>query len=301
MIVFVVPSLGTLDSTLVIKVLAATQFLVGPMSAVVAAVPVTAKARAALQRLTEIEASLAQATRSGSDYDPAVSFADFRRIELAGVRFRYDGEDRGFEIGPVDITFERGETVFLIGGNGSGKSTLIRLLLGLYRPQEGEIRVDGVPVTERNLEAYRALFSPVFSDNHLFQHLFGIPVVSAEKARELLELLELVGKASIEGRSFSTLRLSGGQRKRLALLVSILEKRPVVVLDEWAADQDPVFRRKFYDEIVGHLVAAGKTVIAATHDDLYFDRAARIVALRDGAIESDSSTDRPTDDDGRPS
>ena len=70
---------------------------------------------------------------------------------------------------------------------------------------------------------------------------------------------------------FNTVDLSTGQRKRLALIVSLLEKRPILLLDEWAADQDPEFRRKFYFDLLPALHRAGVTVVVVTHDDRYLD------------------------------
>ena len=86
---------------------------------------------------------------------------------------------------------------------------------------------------------------------------------------------------------FRTLDLSGGQRRRLALIVSLLEKRPILLLDEWTAEQDPEFRRKFYDELLPDLIKAGTTVVVITHDDRYLDELhlpARRIKMDEGRI-----------------
>ena len=100
----------------------------------------------------------------------------------------------------------------------------------------------------------------------------------------MVTLMEMGGKVALDKDVFDTIDLSSGQRKRLALMVSMIEDRPILVLDEWAADQDPQFRRKFYRELLPLLKARGKTVIAITHDDRYFDVADRRIAMEEGRV-----------------
>ncbi|MBV8965468.1 MAG: ABC transporter ATP-binding protein, partial [Mycobacteriaceae bacterium] len=95
-------------------------------------------------------------------------------------------------------------------------------------------------------------------------------------------------KVQVRDGVFSTIDLSQGQRKRLALLTAYLEDRPIYVFDEWAADQEPQFRDVFYTEIITGLARRGKTVIVITHDDRYFHCADKIVKLDFGQI-----VDRP--------
>lgn len=195
-----------------------------------------------------------------------------------------DREDGVFTLGPIDLTFRPGEIVYLVGGNGSGKTTFAKLLVGLYAPEAGRIRVDGTPVDHASRAAYRQLFSVVFSDFHLFDSLLGLPAQSEAVARVLLVALQLEHKVRIEQGAFSTLALSQGQRKRLALLVAFLEDRPFYVFDEWAADQDPAFKDVFYRTLLPQLKAKGKTVLVITHDDRYFDLADRLVKLDGGQL-----------------
>jgi ABC-type bacteriocin/lantibiotic exporter with double-glycine peptidase domain len=171
------------------------------------------------------------------------------------------------------------------GGNGTGKSTLLKLLTALYLPQSGSLRLDGQMINNENREEYLSLFAAIFSDFHLFRRLYGIRAVSPQQVEDLLELLDLTGKTHLVDGELDTLDLSGGQRKRLALLVSFLEDRPIFVFDEWAADQDPLFRRKFYEELLPMLKERGKTIIAVTHDDRYFEVADRLLVMREGRLE----------------
>jgi len=78
--------------------------------------------------------------------------------------------------------------------------------------------------------------------------------------------------------------LSSGQRKRLAMIAALLEHRPICVFDEWAADQDPYFRKKFYRTIIPELRQQGKTIIAVTHDERYFDAADVRIHLEEGQL-----------------
>jgi putative ATP-binding cassette transporter len=212
-------------------------------------------------------------------------------LELRGVTHDYAGEPgtSTFTLGPLDLTIRRGESLFLVGGNGSGKTTLAKLLMGLYTPQAGTVLLDGEPVGDANRERLRSLFSAVFSDFFLFDSLLGLEKddLAVEAARYLRDL-ELAHKVSIEGGVLSTLDLSQGQRKRLALLTAYLEDRSIYLFDEWAADQDPKFKDVFYRQLVPNLLERGKTVIVITHDDRYYDTAEHIAKLDSGKIVLDN-------------
>ncbi|MBL0510883.1 multidrug ABC transporter permease/ATP-binding protein [Aeromonas caviae] len=204
----------------------------------------------------------------------------WQRIELDQVSFHYQGEG-GFSVGPINLAIERGEQIFLIGGNGSGKSTLAMLLTGLYQPVSGRLLLDGEPVTDRN--GYLALFSAIFTDYHLFQHLLG-PEPKEALVAEWLERLQMGSKLAIEDDFIADIDLSQGQRKRVALLLALAEQREVMLFDEWAADQDPQFRRIFYQVLLPRLKEMGKTVIAISHDDHYFSLADRLLEMRQGRL-----------------
>ncbi|MGL6471075.1 multidrug ABC transporter permease/ATP-binding protein [Aeromonas caviae] len=204
----------------------------------------------------------------------------WQRIELEQVSFHYQGEG-GFSVGPINLVIERGELIFLIGGNGSGKSTLAMLLTGLYQPVSGRILLDGEPVSDRN--GYLGLFSAIFTDYHLFQHLLG-PEPKEALVAEWLERLQMGSKLAIEDGFIADIDLSQGQRKRVALLLALAEQREVMLFDEWAADQDPQFRRIFYQVLLPRLKEMGKTVIAISHDDHYFSLADRLLEMRQGRL-----------------
>jgi putative pyoverdin transport system ATP-binding/permease protein len=210
------------------------------------------------------------------------------RIELRGVERSYRrGEDGAFTLGPLDFELRPGEIVFVVGGNGSGKSTLVKLLVGLYPPDRGEVLFDGRPVAGGDVDWYREQFSVVFADHQLFDGLYGLEGPGLEaRARAELARFGLEREVRLEARSFSTTELSQGQKKRLALAVSLLEGRPVVVYDEPAAEQDPAFKDEFYRQILPGLRQQGKAVVVVTHDDRYFSIADRVLTLEDGKLRS---------------
>ena len=194
-------------------------------------------------------------------------------------------------LGPLDLTLQANELLFVVGGNGSGKTTLAKMLTGLYAPESGEVRLDGEPVAEAARDRYRQLFSAVFTNFHLFDELVGLNGHGETiwpRAQKYLELLRIDDKVTVDAAGrLSTTRLSHGQRKRLALLVAYLEDRPICVFDEWAAGQDPAFQKVFYLDLLPELKRAGKTVVVVTHDDRYFHVADRIVKLELGQVVGD--------------
>lgn len=259
-------------------------FIGTPLASVVAAVPALIAGDVALRKVEELALApySAEFTR-----DVPVQERRFERLELRSVHYSYPARDGevGFEVGPLTWTLRRGEIVFVIGGNGSGKSTLARLMSGLCEPSGGELRIDGERVVPASL---RGLFSAVFSDFHLFKHVLGAEgAADPAEASAWLDRLGLREKVEIADAKLSELKLSTGQRKRLALLLSVLEDRPILLLDEWAADQDPTFRRVFYHELLPQLRAAGRTIVAITHDESYFAVADRILKLDSGRLVED--------------
>jgi putative pyoverdin transport system ATP-binding/permease protein len=196
-----------------------------------------------------------------------------------------ESADAGFRLGPIDLVFEPGQITFIVGGNGSGKSTLAKLITGLYVPRSGSLSLNGERIDHDNIEWYRQNSSAVFTDFHLFEDYLGFdrPGIDAEVQRYLDEL-QIAHKVTVQDGRLSTVDLSQGQRKRLALLTALLEDRQIYVFDEWAADQEPRFRDVFYHEILTDLKRRGKTVIVITHDDRYFDCADQLVKLDFGLV-----------------
>ncbi len=284
--VFLLPEIVPGYHDVVIKVVSSFFFVLGPLYHIAYTFPELLEAETASSAIQKIQGQLEAAVRQRAE--GVAPITSFRQLRLQDVVLRYDDPkvSHPFVFGPVDLTVSAGETVFLTGGNGSGKSTLLKLLTALYRPDAGAVMIDDMVIDASNEEAYQNLFSVIFSDFYLFDELYGLGEVDEDEVGALLEDLELAGKTRLKGGALETQDLSTGQRKRLALLVTLLEGKPICVFDEWAAEQDPTFRRRFYRQLLPRLKAMGKTVIAVTHDDKYFDAADRLLQMEEGRLTS---------------
>ena len=200
-----------------------------------------------------------------------------------------DGDEKGFLLGPISLSLQPGQITYIVGGNGSGKSTLAKLITGLYVPETGSIYLDGIPITEHNLEWYRQHFSAIFTDFYLFDSCLGFNHTDIDQEVEsYLRHLQLDHKVQVRDGVLSTTNLSQGQRKRLALLTAYLEDRPIYLFDEWASDQEPLFRDFFYKQILVKLKQQGKAVVVITHDDRYFHLADQIIKLDYGKVATEN-------------
>ena len=262
-------------------------YMVGPLEALLLNIPRANLAHVSGERIDEITRAMS-ASETETD---KVSPPSLQSVGLRGVLHRYYHEQSGelFTVGPIDLEFRPGEITFLVGGNGSGKTTLAKLLVGLYPPEEGQIIFNGSIVDNTNRDHYRQLFSTIFSDFHLFDRLLQTGSADLDgEGNRLLAKLHLHNKVKVQDGAFDTLALSQGQRKRLALVVAYLENRPFFMFDEWAADQDPVFKEVFYREILPELRAMGKAVLVISHDDRYFHLADHLVRLESGCLTFNS-------------
>jgi putative ATP-binding cassette transporter len=285
LLLFSLPAFRTVDAPTLTGYVLVILYMMGPINVLLNLVPALGQTKVALQKLEDLGLSLThesweEGVRNHKDLQVA-----WDELELEHVTHAYhrEKEDTEFTLGPLSFIFKPGEVVFLIGGNGSGKSTFAKLLTGLYIPESGNIRLDGIPITDENRETYRQLFSAVFSDFYLFERIRNSQITNLDElARNYLIQLQLDHKVTIEEGLFSTTALSQGQRKRLALLTAYLDDRPFYVFDEWAADQDPVFKQVFYTQILQELKSRGKAVLVISHDDSYYHVADRIIKLEFG-------------------
>jgi putative ATP-binding cassette transporter len=259
-------------------------YLLGSIETIMVLLPQLARAKIASNHLLELKSKLQKAV----SYNPVsvrnLLKEDFEQITVNDLEFHYGEDDRAFGIGPVNLNIQKGDTIFIYGGNGSGKTTFVHTVLGLNVPTGGEIRCNGTLIDEEHYPDYRALFAVVFSDFYLFNEVLGVDNVDMDKWNYYIQLFELDGIVTMDGKTFSTTNLSTGQRKRLALISALLEEKPVLVIDEWAADQDPYFRKKFYTEIIPLLKDEGITVIAITHDDKYYQCADKLYKMDYGKL-----------------
>lgn len=284
-IAFIFPLiLKNLESTSIASYVFILLYMTGPVHGILDTIPNAIEVRISLKRindlLNQIVVSIDNVIEEALD-----SKENGIKLKLNEIEYSYDKNDKkSFKVGPISYEFNSGEIIFITGGNGSGKSTLAKLITGLYEPSKGFITLNNNKVSEKVLNQN---YSTVFGDFYLFDKLYGIDHKGKEKEiQKYLEILQLDKKVQIEDGKFSTIKLSTGQKKRLALLVTYLEDRPIYLFDEWAADQDPEFRLFFYDALLPELKSKGKCVITVTHDDRYFNIADKVIKMEFGRISN---------------
>jgi putative pyoverdin transport system ATP-binding/permease protein len=288
-VIFILPVLSPSETAIIPMLTPVILFAAGPLADVVSAIPALAKAEASIRNIRQLEETVdkrREATSKGQGLPPSSTPPqDFASLRCEGLAFQYpNGGRRPFKVQPADFEIKAGQIVFLVGGNGSGKSTLLKLLTGLYTPDAGRLLLNGEEIHEGNVTRLREMFSPIFTDFYLFKRLLGKQQADEPRIAELLARMELADQTSIVGGRVTNPNLSTGQRKRLALVLSTLDDRPIHVFDEWAADQDPVFRKYFYEVLLRQMANEGKTILAATHDDHYFHVADKVYAMEYGQL-----------------
>lgn len=286
LVVFVVPLFVAGFHAVVLPVTIAVLFISGPVSTISFVAPLVTQAELALEHIETMERELAARAETPCG-EPAVALSHApASIALQGATLAYrDAQGEAvFSVGPLSADFCAGQITFITGGNGSGKSTLLRLLTGLIPLDAGHLAADGVALAAAQMQDYRDRISAIFSDFHLSRRIYTVGDPDPSRIAALLKRMEMGDKVSVSAGAFSTLDLSTGQRKRLALIVAELEDKPVVVLDEWAADQDPHFRRVFYEELLPELKARGKIIVCVTHDDRWFHVADRLYRMDEGHL-----------------
>ena len=283
--VYIVPALDKEVLTHIVKITSTILFIIMPLGEAISTFDSINKATVAVNNLTKLEEQLKGNTAAVPDDVKLTGvFEGFEKIKFDDLSFAYrdDANREQFRIGPVNFSINKGEIIFIIGGNGSGKSTLIKLITGLYLPITGGIYVDEAMVEKDEIQEYRELFAVIFSDFFIFSELYGVRDLDDKKVTRLLKQMRLHDKTGFKNGSYTNVNLSTGQRKRLAMISLILEDKSILVFDEWAADQDPEFRKYFYNELIFDFKKSGKTIIAITHDDHYFDKADKIYKMEYG-------------------
>lgn len=260
-------------------------YMITPLEVVLFNLPKANLAKVSANKIDEITESLQEETQVSGKLDNQ-SFSGLALTDI-GHSYYHEVSDDMFTLGPVSLNFKPGQISFLVGGNGSGKTTLAKLIAGLYVPESGHLSLNNRQVKADGFDEYRQIFSSVFSDFHLFESLLDVPSAELDqRGNALLAKLHLSNKVRVENGVFTTRALSQGQRKRLALVSVYLEQRPFLIFDEWAADQDPVFKQVFYCEVLPELRAAGKCVLVISHDDRYFNQADQLIRIEEGKIQS---------------
>jgi len=285
-ITYILPGYSHNISPDIVKIVSMVLFLLGLLTMVVRSAYFLIKSDVAAENLEKLETDI-EAFAVDKKVSPAYIPDRFDTIELDSVTFEYtDKEGQNlFTLGPINLNIRRGDVLFIVGGNGSGKSTLLKLLTGLYYPMKTDcIKLNGQILVKQTYPMFRELFSVIFTDFHLFRKLYGLESVDENEIRELIKQMDIDKKTDYIDGEFTNIDLSTGQRKRVAYIAALLDDKPIYIFDEWAADQDPTFRRYFYEKFLDDLKMMNKTVIAVTHDDMFFDKADQVIKLEEGRI-----------------
>lgn len=283
-VLFIAHSFMTVESQILTSFILFTTYIIGPISFVQTATQSLVRGKIAYQKVASLELNQDYIRVSKEHLQHQ---QDWGQLVFDNIKYTYqEKRDYPFTMGPVSLTVNRGENIFICGGNGSGKSTFAKILVGLYHPQEGSLSFAGQVINDKNIQWYRNHFSTIFSDFFLFEHLLDSKgeLLQKESVVEHLKKLKMHDKVDIIDGKVSSTKLSQGQRKRLAMLLAYAEDAPIYLFDEWAADQDPTFREYFYRELLPELQSKGKTLIVITHDDKYFELADRLIKFDNGKL-----------------
>lgn len=289
-IIFLFPFL-IVDLTEVYSFLLVVIYILGPIKSIADSIPNIAMINIAINQVKKMEIDVMSLSNeeiiTTNEYEKDTMV---NNIVFKDVMFSYENEkEKNFELGPINLDIKRGKTYLICGENGAGKTTFLKLLVGLYKPKKGEISLNGRLLQLKDYQNYRELFSVIYSDYYLFKNLYGHDDSVSDDINYLLSKMGIEDKVSIDNNKLSTLNLSSGQKKRLALILSLVENKNIIVLDEWAAEQDPGFKRFFYEEIVPKMKSDGKTVILISHDEKYFNSLDTIIEIDNDGIYSRES------------
>lgn len=289
-IIFALPLLFGMEIAEISSFIVIILFLMGPIAILITLIPTFTRLKIAVSRLNQFDQLINESVDENQiqilNKEP---ISTFKQIDFENVTYNYhdDHNNLTFEFGPIDLCIKKGELIFITGGNGSGKSTFVNLLNGLYNPNSGSIFLDGVKVGQDNIAYYKDHIAAIFTNPHLFKENYdGFKFNQQnEHFKELMDLMQLEKVVRIDD-DYNRIdtKLSKGQQKRLAMIYAMLEDKPILVLDEWAAEQDPEFRAFFYQEFLPDLIQKGKTIIAITHDDAYFEYAERVLKFEFGKV-----------------
>jgi osmoprotectant transport system ATP-binding protein len=175
----------------------------------------------------------------------------------------------------VSLNVPTGKTMVLLGPSGCGKSTLLRLMLGLVRPDVGEVRFGDTVLTSGNIRHYRRHMGYVVQDGGLFPHLTAEGNVtllarhrgwSRDRIRERLAVLAELARLPADALRRFPAELSGGQRQRVGLMRALMLDPAVLLLDEPLGALDPITRADLQGDLRGIFQSLHKTVVLVTHD-----------------------------------
>ncbi|HEY0684525.1 MAG TPA: cyclic peptide export ABC transporter [Steroidobacter sp.] len=282
-VIFIFVSYHPVTNENLVGIVMTLLYIATPIGSLLRTLPSVKISRIALKRVMELLAELPE-ENIAKDSVPSPAWERLR-LEQVSYRHQPKGEATAFAVGPIDIEIRKGAITLIVGGNGSGKSTLGKLLTLHYHHCGGDIYFDDERISRDNINSYRQRIAAIYSDYYLFDRILTANW-EEDTVRHYLRLFGLEEKVTYQNGMFSTLSLSDGQRRRMALVAAFVEDKDFYLFDEWAADQDPAFKQVFYRQILPSLRARGKAVVAITHDDRFFDVADTLIVMEEGKVSS---------------
>lgn len=288
-VIFVLPLLFHITIAQTAVFVATVLFMMGPLSQIVTFFPWYSSLKIVVDRIHKIDVQLRM---DAVPVPESLLIPDkFSSIRFENLIYRYQEENKNpFYLEIDDLRLDREEIIFITGGNGSGKTTFINILTGLCRPESGKVFIDEKEVSWDEFSLFNNNMAVVYTSQYMFSENYDEHDISETNAQlnSLRDLMNLSGILKLtDGRNWLDTNLSKGQQKRLSLLLALLESKPIVVLDEWAAEQDPYNRHLFYTKWLPMIKEMNKTIIAISHDDDFYHLADRVIKFSYGKIASD--------------
>ena len=268
-------------------------YIIPPVVEIVGSLPVFNSIHDALERLSVVQEVVSDPESPNLPAKPCLDQLDtFQSLQFKNVIYWY-GEQRqeAFKLGPINLTIHKGSVVVVVGGNGSGKSTFIDVITCLYKKKSGSILYNNIEIRDDLILPLRERIAILFRDGYSFQHNYSnINLLANEEYHYWLRLFQIEQIGEDFARDFSVVkRLSSGQRKRLAIILALLDDRDILILDEWEAEQQETFRNFFYLKILPIIRARKKTIIAITHDQHFADQADHTITFEFGRAVSSAT------------
>lgn len=261
--------------------------LVTKVSGIVALLPIITKGTESIHSIGEILSSY-----DVEDYTGKEKFKDLKgEYEFKDIKFHY-ADDNRLVLKGLNLKIKKGETIAFVGESGAGKTTVINMVIGFYRPTEGEIYIDGKKASDLDMHSYRQhiavvpqntiLFSGTIRDNITYgiTNVSEEEVVAAIEAANLKQVIDKLPNGIDTNIGEHGDKLSGGQRQRISIARAIIRKPDVIIFDEATSALDTVSEAEIQNAI--NNLTRGKTTFIVAHRLSTIRNADKIAVMRDG-------------------
>ncbi len=229
-----------------------------------------------------LELEEADVDGTGPSSDP------MKKVQLKHVSFRYPGVEAAEALKDIDLTLEKGKLYAVVGENGAGKSTLGKIILGLYKPTEGSISVDGKDIVAMSEAERFYRRSAVFQDYNIYPLTVSQNITLSEKPAESVPAF--VKPDDLLGKEIGGKELSGGQKQQIAIARGRNKSSDLIILDEPTSAMDSFTEDKVFRSFLD--LSKDKISVVVTHRLGIATQADQIIVLKDGKVEAVGSHDR---------